>query len=347
MTKKTALLLSLALSGAILLHAEPQAPSAEKTAPSAATSSPAKFPLKLSDIRVRDPFIFADRGTKTYYLYAQGGNRGNQDNADLGVEVYSSRDLVQWSEPKLVFERPKAGFWGNPPIWAPEVHKFDGAYFMFATLKGRSAGMGTQILRAPSPEGPFTVLGEDANTPPTQCSLDGTPWIEADGTRWLVYCHEWTQIKDGAVLATKMKNDWSARVGEPITLINASKAPWVKAYPQADSFVTDGPFLHRMKNGTLLMIWSSFVKGRGYGMGQVISASGTIAGPWRHLEKPFFGGEGEEGGHAMILRDFSGDLLLVLHQPNGGAQERARIYRLKEGDDMLELDGPWTPKTNP
>jgi arabinan endo-1,5-alpha-L-arabinosidase len=298
-------------------------------------------------MRVRDPFIVADRESQTYYLYVQGGNRRNQDNADFGIEAYCSKDLVHWSEPKEVFERPKKGFWGSPPIWAIEVHKFDGAWFMFATFVGRSGGRGAQILRADKPDGPFVVLGDQANTPPEQQCLDGTPWIDADGTHWMIYCHEWVQIKDGGMLAVRMKDDWTARIGEPITLFHASQGPWVRPVSNAVNFVTDGPFLHRMKNGTLVMIWSSFVKGHGYGVGQAISKSGTVAGPWRHVEKPLVGGAGEDGGHSMILHDFSSELLLVFHQPNGGSLERPKIYRLKEENDILVLNGAWSPKANP
>jgi len=301
------------------------------------------FTINLSDIRVRDPFILAEDGT--YYLYAQGGNRARKDSADLGIEVYRSRDLVHWSEPKQVFARPKEGFWGKPPIWAPEVHKLDGAYFLFATMAGRAGGRGTQILRSESPEGPFVVLGEQANTPPEQRCLDGTPWIDPDGTHWMIYCHEWQQIRDGGMLAVKMSKDWSTRLGEPITLFHASQAPWVRPHPKPDTYVTDGPFLHRMKNGKLLMIWSSFVKGHGYGVGQAISKSGSVAGPWMHLEKPLVGGGGEDGGHSMIFRDFSGELLLAFHQPNGGSLERPKIYRLKEENDALVLNGALLPTT--
>jgi len=187
-----------------------------------------------------------------------------------------------------------------------------------------------QILRAESPDGPFTVLGDQASTPPEQRCIDATPWIDADGTHWMVYCHEWEQIKDGAYLAVKMKNDWSARVGEPITLFHASQAPWVRPHPRSDTFVTDGPFFHRMKNGKLVMIWSSFVKGHGYGMGQAISESGTVAGPWRHVEKPMFGGAGEDGGHAMIVRDFSGELLMIFHQPNGAMRSGRKFTDSKK-----------------
>jgi beta-xylosidase len=332
--KKTILSLGLAVCGALQLLAESPTPAAGS----------GEFPLKLEDIRVRDPFILAEGGI--YYLYAQGGNRARNDAADLGIEVYRSRDLVHWSQPKQVFARPKEGFWGNPPIWAPEVHKLDGAYFIFATMAGRAGGRGTQILRAQSPEGPFLMAGDQANTPPEQRCLDGTPWIDPDGTHWMIYCHEWEQIRDGGMLAVKMSKDWATRLGEPITLFHASQAPWVRPYPKPDTYVTDGPFLHRMKNGKLVMIWSSFVKGHGYGLGQAISESGTVAGPWRHMEKPLVGGTGEDGGHAMILRDFSGELLLVFHQPNGGDAERAKIYRLKEDGDLLVLNGLWTPKVS-
>lgn len=63
------------------------------------------------------------------------------------------------------------------------------------------------------------------------------------------------------MLAVKMTKDWTARIGEPITLFHASQAPWVRPVADHDKLVTDGPFLHRMKNGKLVLIWSSFVKG--------------------------------------------------------------------------------------
>lgn len=141
------------------------------------------------------------------------------------------------------------------------------------------------------------------------------------------------------------------RIGEPLTLFHASQAPWVHPYPKADTYVTDGTFLHRMKNGTLVMIWSSFVSAKGkkgYAIGQAVSESGTVAGPWRHVKKPLFGGKGEDGGHAMILRDFSGNLLLVFHQPNtdSSERERAQIYRIKEAGDLLVMDGRWTAQAD-
>jgi len=292
--------------------------------------------MHLSEIRVRDPFILADQISKTYYLYAQCGNRRNNDSVGLGVEVYRSKNLVNWSAPELAFERPSSNFWGGVDIWAPEVHKFGDSYFMFVTFPGRKGGRGTQIMRASHPEGPFMIAGETANTPPEQQCLDGTPWVDPDGTRWLVYCHEWTQVKNGAVRAVRMTDDWTARQGESILLFRASEAPWVRPYRAGGGeFVTDGPFLHRTQGGKLLMIWSSFRKGGDYAVGVAESESGAVKGPWRHSEDVLYG---EDGGHGMILRDFSGNLLLVLHKPNGGNRERAQLLKLKEEGSRLVVE---------
>jgi hypothetical protein len=233
------------------------------------------------------------------------------------------------------------------------VHKLDGVFYMFASFGGRAGGRGTQILRAAKPEGPFVVVGEQANTPPEQHSIDGTPWIDADGTHWIVYAHGWNQIKNGAMLGLRMSKDWSRRIGDPVTLFHGSQAPWAHPYPKADTYVNEGAFLHRMENGTLVMIWSSFVSAKGkkgYAIGQAVSESGTVAGPWRHVKKPLFGGNAEDGGHAMILRDFSGNLLLVFHQPNIAPYdlkpERAQIFRIKEAGNKLVMDGRWTARVD-
>ena len=208
-----------------------------------------------------------------------------------------------------------------------------------------------------------TVLpgGKPASSPAGEDPLGladirvGDPFILADreSQTYYLYAHGWNQIKDGAMLALRMSKNWSSRIGEPVALFHGSQAPWVQPYPEADTDVNEGPFLHRMKNGTLVMIWSSFVSAKGkkgYAIGQSVSESGMIAGPWRHVETPLFGGQGEDGGHAMILRDIPGNLLLVFHQPNTDVDdlkpERAQIFRIKEAGNRLVMDGRWTAKAD-
>jgi len=300
-----------------------------------------EFPLTLDNINIRDPFIHADASTETYYLYAQTGNRKDGRGSGAGVEVYRSRDLVRWNEPELVFKRPDE-FWGGEEIWAPEMHKLGKQYYLFVSLNGREGGRGTQILRANSPAGPFEVFSPKANTPPEQRSLDGTPFIDPDGQNWMVYCHEWVQIGDGAMRAVPMADGWSGRLDEPIHLFSASDAPWAKPLGMREGkYVTDGCFLHRLKSGHLLMLWSTFTgeKGRTYAVGIAHSESDTIRGPWKHEPEPIFAGN---GGHPMLFRTFDGQLTLALHQPNSGEPARVKLFRLAEARGTLKIT-PWNP----
>jgi hypothetical protein len=84
-----------------------------------------------------------------------------------------------------------------------------------------------------------------------------------------------------------------------------------------------------------MMIWSSFGSLR-YAVGMAYSVSGKIAGPWQQIAEPRFAAN---GGHAMIYRSFDGHLMLVLHQPNSGQNERARLFELEDAGDRLTLRG--------
>ena len=64
--------------------------------------------LKLSALRVRDPFILADPDTQTYYLCTS--LYPNEKRQRSGVGVYTSHDLERWEGPITVFEMPEIEF---------------------------------------------------------------------------------------------------------------------------------------------------------------------------------------------------------------------------------------------
>lgn len=317
------------------------------TACAAPSAPPPAIPT--AELRVRDPYIVADLSTKTYYLYRQIAN-GRLDKTDgvRGVEVFQSKDLKTWTGPQTVFAQPP-DFWANAEVWAPEVHVYQGKYYLFvtfsanATLAGESAAQrpmrprGTQILVADAPTGPFKPFANRAHTPADWMSLDGTLWVE-DGTPWMIFCHEWAQVLDGTLELVQLAPDLSAPVGEPRTLFKATASPWVQSMRDAlangnHGYVTDGPFLHRTKTGKLLMIWSSFGPQR-YAILVAESTTGKIAGPWVQQPAPLFKAD---GGHGMIFTTFEGQLTLCFHQPNTRPNERMQLYPIEDTGDTLRL----------
>uniref|UniRef100_UPI003217832B glycoside hydrolase family 43 protein n=1 Tax=uncultured Draconibacterium sp. TaxID=1573823 RepID=UPI003217832B len=305
--------------------------------------------LKTEEIRVRDPFIFADKSTQTYYLYASIHNRTQDESEGQGVEVYTSKDLQNWTQPKVVFKVPN-DFWATSAVWAPEVHFYMGKYYLFTTFTSTDTltnqpeapsekwppryKRGSQILVSGSPEGPFKPFANKPHTYSDWMTLDGTLWVE-DNQPYMVYCHEWIQIEDGTMDLVALKEDLSATQGDNRVLFNASAAPWVKAVKYGPGYVTDGCFLYKTKIGNLLMIWSS-MGADGYAIGIAASESGSIKGPWKHQGKCLFK---NNGGHGMIFKTFEGQLVITLHQPNTRPNERMQIYKLKDTGNSIELDG--------
>jgi hypothetical protein len=319
---------------------------------------PVQENLKLSDIRMHDPWMVADQPSHTYYMYeGSGGPRRS------GVIAYTSKDLKSWSGPHVVFEVPD-GSWADPAagVWAPEVHLYNGKYYLFATLNNYKAPIspkpdppgsrnmthidvtyggagwhlrGTQIFVADSPLGPFKPISDKPIPPADYMSLDGTFYIE-DGKPYMVYAHEWIQLVDGNMEAIEMTPDMTSAVGSPFYLFKASDAPWLgnrhETINAAKPYVTDGPELYRTRTGKLLMLWSSYNNGS-YVEALAHSASGKLAGPWKQDGILV----GEDSGHGMVFHAFDGRLMLVLHQPFDGRLARAKIYEIQDTGDTLRI----------
>ncbi len=278
----------------------------------------AAVPLTLEAIHIRDPFVLPVAGEQRYYLYGTGSPLGEK-----GFDAYRSPDLKHWEGPFAVMRPPK-DFWADRHFWAPEVHEWRGKYYLFATFAREYPVRGTQICVSDSPEGPFQPLGDGPQTPRDWQCLDGTLYIDPQGAPWMVFCHEWTQVGDGEICAIALSDDLSESVGEPKVLFRASEVTWggVSKHERFEGRVTDGPFLHRLSSGALVMLWSTFNGKLDYCVAIARSETGSITGPWKHDPQPFFKGD---GGHPMLFRTFDGKLTLSIHQPNKGRRERARF----------------------
>lgn len=277
------------------------------------------------DINIRDPFVLTHDGK--YYLY---GTRGSTAwTSATGLDVYVSDDLINWSDPHECFTVPE-NFWADKEVWAPEVHIYNDKFYMFVSLRSDTRLRGTQILKSDSPIGPFLPFTDDAITPKDWQSLDGTFYTDKNGDPYIVFCHEWVQVKDGEICAMKLTRDLSAPAGEPFVLFRASEPYW--ADKSRETFITDGPFMYRTQCGKLLMIWSTFTPS-GYVQAVAHSDNGDIDGKWVH-DDPLFD---KDGGHGMIFEDLNGEKHLILHSPNENPLERPVLFNIKEENGNLVI----------
>jgi glycerol dehydrogenase-like iron-containing ADH family enzyme/GH43 family beta-xylosidase len=297
--------------------------------------------LRLDQIQMRDPFVLPVEEEGKYYLF------GTTDPSCwrgpfYGFDCFVSEDLEHWQGPIAAF-RPKDNFWANRNDWAPEVHRYRGKYYMFATFGSDKRYKGTQILKADKPEGPYNPISAGPITPEEWDCLDGTFYVDENEQPWMVFCHEWTQIIDGEVVAVPLKKDLTGPAGEPVSLFAASEASWTAGVPwkvrhpeyegDALSYVTDGPFM--VQNGDeLIMLWSS--RGpKGYAMGSAYSLNGLM-GPWKQNDALAFE---EDGGHGMVFKTFEGQLMMTVHQPNQTPHERPKFFPAKIENHAIVLEG--------
>ena len=278
--------------------------------------------MKLADINIRDPFILMENGR--YYMYGTRAKNTweRQPLQNLGFDVYVSDNLEDWSEPKEIFSY-KDGFWGTTQYWAPEVHKYNGKFYMLATFKGDAYHRGTAILECDTPDGTFKEHSNGAVTPSDWECLDGTLYVE-DGVPYIIFCHEWMQINDGTVCARQLSPDLREAVGEPILLWRASDAVWKHDIGNGKGcFVTDGPFIIKNDN-ELISIWSSFYKGE-YCEAIARSSNGRLDGEWTIDERLIYE---RDGGHGMVFADKDGSSFFVFHAPNDTPNERPCIKKI-------------------
>jgi len=297
--------------------------------------------MHLSDLNVRDPFIFPDLETRWYYLFGTT----NFKNHPKGFDYYRSRDLQNWEGPfpLLRQEGPFASF---EVFWGIEVVLHNDNYYLFTTLKGGpDTFRGCYIFRSESPTGPFTPISDKPLSPPDWECLDGGLYVDQSGDPWLVFCHEWWQVHNGTIYATKLSKDLARPIARPLLLFSGSEAPWRSQIPWITEmakkeggirfpvYITDAPFLYRTRTGTLLMLWSSFAA-KGYCLACAHSDNGEITGNWIQQEQLLFE---DDGGHAHIFKSFDEKLYITFHVPNDAPRERPVIFELEDHGTTLRI----------
>ncbi|ACT01491.1 carbohydrate-binding protein [Paenibacillus sp. JDR-2] len=129
-----------------------------------AYKNPKSLPDEWGQYGLGDPYVMKFNGN--YYLYV------STRDTDIGVKVWSSPDLVNWSYGGLAATDPV-----TKGAYAPEVVYWNGYFYMYTS----PAGNGHYVLRSESPTGPFTVQTGNLGN-----SIDGNVFIDDDG-KWYFY----------------------------------------------------------------------------------------------------------------------------------------------------------------
>lgn len=281
------------------------------------------------DKKMRDPFVLVEDGT--YYAYATGWKcfknvSGSLDGKWKKVEI------------EVTLANPDTDGGSH---WAPEVHKYNGSYYMFTTyFNSVTEHRGCIILKSDSPEGPFVEITNGFITPSDWDSIDGTFYVDPDGQPWMVFVHEWTSMPGsvGAFAAAKLSDDLTQFISKPIQLFKATDPVW------AVSGVTDGCFMHTTEDGELLMIWSDF-DSFGYAVGVAKSSNGRLDGKWTQETTPLYSKcmtGVYDGGHGMIFTDTDGKTYMSFHSPNTATDDRVEKLTFLE---IEEKNGTLVPVT--
>jgi hypothetical protein len=332
---RTGMILSICLFFSSLLAAQ------ERRTPQVRMNVP------LDSIVLSDPFILADQQSKLYYMTGTGGM------------LWKSKDLKFWNGPYRVAKTDSTSWMGSSPmIWAAEIHAYKNKYYYFATFTNRTVFIDTvkgnaierracHVLVSDHPDGPFIPMQDSVYLPPNMPTLDGTLWIEKDGTPYMVYCYEWLQNLNGTMEMIELKPDLSGTIGKGKLMFRASDAPWSREKDEngndKPSKVTDGPYLFKTKTGRLGMIWTSWIHDV-YTQGVAYSTSGKLDGKWIQEKDPI---TPPNFGHGMLFRTFEGTLLMSVHshkEVNGRYRRIPRLFEVDLSGDKLVVGSVYIPK---
>lgn len=216
--------------------------------------------------------------------------------ADRGVAVRRSTSLTARGEKTVVWRAPERGP-HSAEVWAPELHRLDGRWYIYvAASDGRNAHHRMIVLEsaADDPLGPFAFkaelyTGDDfATKRDSRWAIDGTI-LEHEGRRFLLWSG-WADHRDEQWLyIAPLANPWtlaSARV----RLCGNADHVWERvAESRHERGLNEGPQVLQ-RNGRVFVVYScSGSWERSYKLGLLELASGgdpLDPAAWRKLERP-------------------------------------------------------------
>jgi len=232
-----------------------------------------------------------------YYAYGT--------NAEDGIEVYTSDDLIHWEKAQTLALHKK-DTWGERWFWAPEVYyiKREKKFFMYY-----SADEHICVATSDSPLGPFIQDLKQPMIADEKC-IDNSLFIDDDGKPYLYF----DRFNDGL-------NIWVVALNDDLKTIRKStltkcihvSQPWEKVCPR----VNEGAFVIKHKGIYYMTYSGNSYESPFYGVGYATAKSPM--GPWtKYVKNPILQKPDSliGVGHSAMFNDKDKHLRIVFHAHN-------------------------------
>jgi GH43 family beta-xylosidase len=210
---------------------------------------------------------------------------------------------------ETVIWRPSGPYANLREVWAPELHKLDGRWYVyFSAMDGRTGGHRTYALVSDDPFGPYLTLGPVGDASHDVWAIDLT--VFRHGGRLYAVWSGWEEPHNGFpqnLYIAPMVNPWT--IGGERRCLSRPEHDWEMTVAP----VNEGPTALRPPgSGRLFLLYSVDASWtQAYKMGLLEWRGGELTDPasWRKLPRPWFTG----GGHGCVVETPEG-AYLVYHR---------------------------------
>lgn len=319
-----------------VVNRPPERPDRSATGPGGTTEPQAAESTAVHPADFPDPFVLRANGAWWAFSTQIGL---------ASVPMMRSTDLLRWEvagDGDALAGVPAWADWGHS--WAPSVLARPSTFVLYYTTRHRATGLQC-ISRAVAllPQGPY----DDDSTGPLVCqtrrggSIDPSPFVDADGTPWLLWKSEGTLLGEPTrIWVQALSDDGLRRVGNPVQLLERAM-PWEEPIIEGPSMALIGGRHHLFYSGNR---WETARYAVGHALCETVTGPcrRTSSGPVLH-SRP---GEAGPGGQEVLHVDGHGPLLVhhawdpaAVGYPHGA--RRLHLSELHADGDVVRAGGPW------
>lgn len=289
-----------------------------------------------SAVNANDPWVVRD-GDGYYYCWSENGIVVSYCETLADIATARKRARNVW--------RPKDGTSWSQELWAPELHKIDGKWYIYvAADDGKNENHRMYVLRGTSddPTKPFELVGQITDST-NKWAIDGTV-LQYGGELYFVWSG-WEgdrNVRQNIYIA-HMKNPYT--IDSQRVLLSIPTYAWEK---QGNPDINEGP-VAVVGDGVIHLIYSASACWLDdYCLGQLTWKGGDLLDPksWEKSPQPVFSQvKGAYGpGHCSFAQALDGKLWMFYHanaQSGTGTDGRSlRMQPVEWNGSTLRLGQP-------